>query len=126
MNHVIQPSSKNLPDGPKIDSADTSRFHVIVYAALADYSFAPSMRPDPNTIVSADYYECGLIDGINYYTPNDEDWGGIIAVDHVNKKACYTGFYEMDDMEVPDSDYAIVLHEGALMCRFELPEPAAQ
>ena len=69
---------------------------------------------------TTDYFLVGDIKGIKYYTPNDESWGSIIAVDHKNELAHATGFYEMDDMEYPDSDYAIVCHEGKLMCQFEV------
>lgn len=32
--------------------------------------------------------------------------------------ALYTGFYEMDDMSYPGSDYRIVNHCGVLGCAF--------
>ena len=66
-----------------------------------------------------DYFLVDEIDGIKYYSPNDEDLGAIIAVSYEHQLAIYTGFYEMDDMEVEDSDYAIVFHGGTLCCRFE-------
>ena len=66
-----------------------------------------------------DYFLVGNIDGIKYYTPNDEDWGSIIAVDNTNKLAIDTHFYEMDDMEHVDSDYKILCHNNLLMCKFE-------
>jgi hypothetical protein len=66
-----------------------------------------------------DYFLVGDIGDIQYYSPNDEDWGAIIAVSDKHQLAIDTGFYEMDDMEDEDSDYAIVFHGGILCCRFE-------
>ena len=68
-----------------------------------------------------EYFLTGEVDGILYYMPNDEDWGCVIAVDHKHHLACDTGFYEMDDIEMPDSDYALTFHPGGgvLVCRFE-------
>lgn len=66
-----------------------------------------------------DYFKVGDIGGVLYYAPNDETWGCVIAVSHEHKLARDTGFYEMDDMEYPDSDYAQVVHNGQLMCKFE-------
>ena len=86
-----------------------------MYATLiADYNLTKEL--DRFT----DYFQVDEIEGIIYYTPNDEDWGAIIAVDHTNKLAIDTGFYEMDDMAANDSDYAQVCSEGQLMCRFEV------
>ena len=67
---------------------------------------------------SCDYFLVATIDGIEYYAANNEQWGTIIAVDHNSKLAVDTQFYEMDDMQYPDSDYAQVNHEGTLMCRW--------
>lgn len=73
-----------------------------------------------NDLVSGtDYFKVDTIKGIEYYAPNDEDWGCIIAVSHEHKVAIDTGFYEMDDMEYKDSDYAQVVQDGQLMCEFE-------
>ena len=68
---------------------------------------------------AGDYIKVGDIGGMEYYCPNDEDWGCVIALDHEHKLATDTGFFEMDDMEYPDSDYAIVYSDGQLMPRFE-------
>ncbi len=71
---------------------------------------------------SIDYFKVGEVDGICYYTPNDESWGSIIAIDYANGLAAHTGFYDMDDINAPDSDYKMVMHENKLVCAFELPE----
>lgn len=70
---------------------------------------------------SADYYRVATISGIDYYTPNDEDWGAIIAVSVADQLAHDTGFFEMDDMEAPApyDDYVQVVSNGSLMCKFE-------
>ena len=66
-----------------------------------------------------DYLLEDTIGGISYWSPNDEDWGPIVAMDDTNKLALNTHFYEMDDMAYPDSDYAIVLDGGILKSRYE-------
>lgn len=67
-----------------------------------------------------DYILMDTIDDIEYYTPNDEDWGSIVALSHEHKLATYTGFYEMDDMAAEDSDYKQIVHDGELKCVFEV------
>ena len=69
--------------------------------------------------MGTDYFLVGTVENITYWSPNDEDWGAIIAMDDINKLAIDTGFYEMDDMDYPDSDYAIVLDDGILKSRYE-------
>jgi hypothetical protein len=64
----------------------------------------------------------GFIDNITYYAPNDEDASCIIAIDHENKLASDTGFDDMDDMEITDSDYAITNHNGQLMYKYKVPK----
>lgn len=76
-----------------------------------------------------DYFLLDTIKGIEYYTPNDETWGAIIAVSDEHKLAHYTGFYEMDDMAAKHGEYTyhVYKHEdGDLMmaCAFEIPEDA--
>lgn len=68
-----------------------------------------------------DYFTAweGDIDGIVFYTPNDETWGCIIAISHEHKLAHFTSFYEMDDMSAPHLDYHQVVHEGQIKCHFE-------
>lgn len=67
----------------------------------------------------ADWLKVDEIEGINYYTPNDEDWGAIIAVSHEHKLAHCTGFYEMDDMAADHGEYKQVVSNGEIMCNFE-------
>ncbi len=83
------------------------------------YNRMVSFNLTDKCVGSCDYFKVGKVNGILYYSPNDESWGAIIAVDHKNKLAINTGFYEMDDMEYIDSDYAQVCHNGKLMCIFE-------
>ncbi len=65
-----------------------------------------------------DYIHIDTIDGIDFYTPNDEDWGAIVAVSHEHHLVKDTEFFEMDDMEAGE-DYTQVIHEGEIKCRFE-------
>ena len=70
--------------------------------------------------MGTDYFKLDTIENITYWSPNDEDWGAIIAMDDSNKLALNTGFYEMDDMAYSDSDYAIVRDDGILKPKFEV------
>jgi hypothetical protein len=85
----------------------------------SDYSYGPGPKQRDGAILGLDYYYMGTIKGVEYYTPNDEDWMFIIALDHKNKLAADTGFLEMDDFEHQDSDYVFVCHNGELMCEFQ-------
>lgn len=115
-----------MPDNaPKTCTIDAPENQYDLYNELMErYELAPSIRDEDGNIVSADYYQVGEIDGIKYYTPNDETWGGIVAISHENKLAIDTMFYEMDDMEYPGSDYAMVVVDGVMGCRFQLDDPA--
>ena len=65
-----------------------------------------------------EYMLVNTIEGIEYWMPNDETY--TIRVKHIEtglEKS--TDFFEMDDFEHEDSDYAYVMHNGELMCRFE-------
>jgi hypothetical protein len=89
---------------------------------IADgYTYGPFMKRT-GEINSFDFYFTATIDGMDYYTPNDEGWGGIIVIDHAGKIATYTSFYEMDDMEYKDSDYKFVRFAGKLIPKFKVPE----
>ena len=75
--------------------------------------------------LTGDYIKVLDLAGIAYYTPNDEDWGSVIAVDSANGLAIATGFYDTADFEdleirgtVHESDYRIVRHDGKLVCNF--------
>lgn len=63
-----------------------------------------------------DYFKVDTVLGTDYYSPNDEEWGAIVAVSHEHKLALYTGFYEMDDMEDPARGYSMVVRNGILTC----------
>ena len=92
--------------------------HHANWLALKDYTMGPWRDGDGN-MNGFDYYEMAEINGLEYFTPNNEDWGAIIVVDNWNKLAAYTHFYEMDDMEYPGSDYAFVTYGNKLMPKFE-------
>jgi hypothetical protein len=82
----------------------------LFYKELQQYSFAASTLNNEGKVVSADYYLVLELDGIKYYTPNDERWGTIVAIDTAHELAVDTGFYETNDFEYPDSDYKIVVN----------------
>ena len=76
-------------------------------------------------IRGSDYFKDTEVGGIQYYSPNDEEWGCVIAVDYVNELAVDTGFFETADFEditygdeILESDYRMVFHDGKLMCKF--------
>jgi len=90
----------------------------------ADLCFYQSdnVRPFWETLSDGEEY-CfrGEINGIEYWLPNDETL--TIRVRHKESGLEKdTDFYEMDDFEYPDSDYAYVLKDGKLMCKFEAEE----
>lgn len=66
-----------------------------------------------------DYFKIAEINNILYYTPNDETLSSIIAISHDHQLAAATGFYDMDDMECEDSEYAQIVHNDQLKCQFE-------
>jgi len=108
---------------PNTCTIDRPELQGDLYAEIAaKYTCAPSITDADGNIVSADYYLVDTIDGIEFYTPNDEMWGGIVAIDHTNKLAHDTSFYEMDDMAspAPYDDYAMVVVDGVMGCRFDL------
>jgi hypothetical protein len=112
-----------IEHAPKNCTIDSPELQGPLYAELKAYSFADHIRdPDTGDIVSADYYKVDSIDGIDFYTPNDEDWGSIVAISHEHKLAHDTSFYEMDDMAspAPYDDYAMVVVDGKMGCRFDL------
>ena len=106
-------------DAPELQGA--------LYEELKGYSFADHIT-DPTTgeIVSADFYKVDSIDGIDFYTPNDETWGGVVAVSHEHGLAHDTSFYEMDDMASPAplDDYKMVIVDGVMGCKFDLQPEA--
>ena len=108
---------KNEITGPTIHADDTMDFNDI----LKNYTFGIFTNAD-GSINGFDYYEVGVIGGLYYYTPNDEDWGAIIVMDFKNKLAAYTSFYEMDDMASPPpyDDYAFIEHKGKLVPKFTI------
>lgn len=77
---------------------------------VSQYSFSHHVSIG-DTLISADYYWVGQYSGVDYYTPNDEEWGSIIALDHEHQLAADTGFFEMDNIKVPNSDYQLVARE---------------
>lgn len=80
-------------------------------------------------VSGCDWFKVDTIEGIDYYAPNDEDWGSIRAVDHKAKLLWDTGFYDMDDMQdytvagvTYVSDYKIIKINGKLCHVFEAPK----
>jgi len=67
-----------------------------------------------------DYFLVGVVAGIKYYSPNDENWGTIIAIDFVNQLACDTDFFEMNDINGSPEDYALSAQNGRLIRGFEI------
>jgi len=65
---------------------------------------------------AADYFSAGApINGVEYWCPNDEFWGTIIAVHHGAMVACDTDFFEMDDIEHSPEEYAAELINDKLI-----------
>ena len=112
----------NQETGPSNYTIDSPELQAPLYAELKEYTFADSIHGPDGEIVSADYYKIDSIDGIDFYTPNDEDWGSIVAISHADELAHNTSFYEMDDMAspAPYNDYAMVVVDGVMGCRFDL------
>ena len=73
-------------------------------------------------IEERDYLATGLLlEDISYYCSNDERYY-VIAVDHINKLACLTDFYETDDFYITNdyvSEYNYVTHNGIMMPVFD-------
>lgn len=84
-----------------------------LFAELAGYEMTDNLER------TTDYYLWGIIKGIEYWIPNDEEWFDIIAIDRPAKLAHFTEFCEMADFEADDSDYVIVNDNGRLVCKFE-------
>lgn len=99
-------------DAPETDTITVTNHEsqAALYKELQGYSFT-------DELTHADFFKVGEIDGILYYAPNNEDWGSIIAVSHEHQLARDTMFYEMDDMEYPDSDYKHVVVDGVMNCK---------
>lgn len=79
----------------------------------------PAEKPH---MTSWDYLIMATLDGVEYWLPNDEEWFDVVAVDHTNRLAAFTGFCEMNDFEYEDSDYRYKLDpsDGKLKCKFEI------
>lgn len=94
------------------------RDHGINYNALVNF-YTFGKKPEDIGQPWPDYIWLQKIDGVDYYAPNNEDWGSVVAVDHKAKLAINTHFYEMDDMASPNSDYAFIAVGRNLLPRFE-------
>lgn len=95
--------------------------HAANYAEIKDNGYGyGAWRDENDKMNNFDFYHMATINGLDYYTPNNEDWGAIIVMDHKNELAEWTGFYEMDDMEAPApyDDYAFIEHDGKLVPKF--------
>jgi hypothetical protein len=92
-----------------------------LYKKMIGYTLSPSCdSKSPDYVGACDYFKLDTIDTIEYYTPNDEDWGAIVAVSHEHELATNTGFYDMSDMETIGSEYAQVIDDGVIKCSFEV------
>jgi len=88
----------------------------LLYSEMANYVKGDACEPGCDYFLVLDHGD------IKYYTPNDEDWGAIVAISEESHLAADTGFFDIDDMEDKESEYAYVVHNNKLMCRFELPD----
>lgn len=108
---------KNEEYGPDQACADTidgdASTQAALFAELKLYNLTDDLER------TTDYFKVYERAGVTYYLPNDEEWGAVVAVDFLNELALYTGFYETDDFEHPDSDYHMVVSDGKLMCKFQ-------
>lgn len=103
------------PDQACADTIDGDASHqAALYQELKLYTLTDELER------GTDYFKVLTLDGIDYYLPNDEDWGGVVAISHTDELALYTGFYETDDFEHPGSDYAMVVVDGKMGCRFAM------
>lgn len=108
-------------NAPKMATTDsTPNEQAAMFINLQQYNLTPLCER------FTDYFLVATIGDIEYYSPNDEDWGCIIAVDKKNKLAINTGFYETGDFEdsifdgnVYESDYRIVCQDCKLVCKFQ-------
>jgi hypothetical protein len=101
-------------NGPNINTDNNRHSQLNLFQDLSNYTLTEDV------VSGTDYILVDTINDIEYYTPNDEDWGPIIAVSDEHKLATNTTFYDMDDMDYPDSDYAMVVVDGVMGCRFSL------
>lgn len=109
---------KNEEYGPDQACADTIDGDASTQAALYAELKLYNLTDDLNR--TTDYFKVYEREGVTYYSPNDEEWGAVIAISEADELALYTGFYETDDFEHPDSDYHMVVHNGMLMCKFQV------
>lgn len=110
VEHDMTVYQEHAPRNATLDS--TSADQDALYRELETYNLTPEL------VTGCDYFLIDTINGIEFYAPNDEEWGAIIAVSHRDGLANYTGFYEMDDMAAPDSDYMMQVHDGLMGCKF--------
>lgn len=73
---------------------------------------------DYNAVGGWDYLHVMERDGLSYYIPND-DCRMVMVADHKNNLMENTTFFEMDDMEPDDSEYAFVNKDGVLIPIYE-------
>lgn len=104
----------NAEHGPQVDtiSDGTQGNQSAFFEELKLYNLTDELAH------GCDFFKVAEIEGIKYYLPNDETWGGIIAVSEEHELAIYTGFYEMDDMGYPGSDYRQIVKDGVMGCAF--------
>ena len=93
-----------------------------LYLKIITRNLIDDIKDNKDNNIPWDLLKVAEINEIHYYIPNDEEEGTIIALSHQYKIAHITDFFEMDDMEYPDSDYIQVVYNNELMCRFEVPQ----
>lgn len=99
----------NGPDQALADTIDGGQVEQhALYNELKQYNLTDEL------VRGCDYFKVATVLGTDYYSPNNEEWGAIIAVSHLNHLALYTCFYEMDDMEDPRRGYSMVVKGGKL------------
>ena len=129
MRYIGEKRGKNMNPydelrGPDQACADTIDGDASTQAAL--YEELKQYNLTDECVSGCDFFKVDSIDGIDFYHPNDETWGAIVAVSHEHKLALYTCFYEMDDMAspAPYDDYKMVVVDGLMGCKFSFEAAA--
>ena len=107
-----------MSHAPTTNTIDHPENQSVLFEELKGYNLTPKLERMTDYFIVG--YNAALGDDITYYSPNDEDWGTIIAVSEKHQLAHDTGFFEFDDMEDADSDYVQVVVNGVMGCRFEM------
>ena len=107
--------SYNEQYGPQTSTYESTANQSVLFAELKEhYNLSDELTG------GCDYFKIFTTDGVDYYTPNNEEWGSIIAVCEEHKVAVNTGFYEIDDIAQSHSDYKLLPVNGVLYSAFEV------